>query len=53
MSGEVTRRSRGDHEVSAGAFKHLLEVFTETRVPLATDATRAAAEHRRQQLKLD
>ena len=48
---EDTRGPRAGSEFSAGAFRDLLEAFKESRVPLATDASRATAERRSQQLK--
>lgn len=42
---------RTQGEVSAGAFRNLLEAFGRLRLPLVPDAAHAAAEHQREEVK--
>ena len=51
MPSEGSQRPDREPELSAGAFRSLLEAFKEASVPLATDEARTRARRLRQQLK--
>jgi hypothetical protein len=51
VTGQAGPAPSAQGELSAGAFRRLLDAFAQIRVPLAPDEARAAAERRREEIR--